>query len=93
MNGFRWFAFAIFAVSLAIGCRGKQSMASKSAARYRDAVAKGIPVAAGGHGQDMKNMPGMQHGKAANAVSQPATTGSDAKKDLHGSHDQHGGHQ
>ena len=31
-------------------CGGKQSVASKSAAAYREAVAKGIPVESGGHG-------------------------------------------
>ena len=35
---------------LALSCAGKQSVASKSAAAYREAVAKGTPVGAGGHG-------------------------------------------
>jgi hypothetical protein len=41
---------AIGATLFALSCGGKQSMASKSAAAYRDAVAKGIPVGSGEHG-------------------------------------------
>jgi hypothetical protein len=47
--------------TIAIGCGGKQTMASKSAAAYDEAKKKGIPIAAG------------EHGGHSNAV-QPATT-------------------
>ncbi len=56
------------AALMAVSCGGKQSIASKSAAAYREAVAKGIPVGSGGHGghtaksevtATAANMPGM----------------------------------
>ena len=80
MNRFHHLALtALAVVSLAIGCRAKPSMASRSATAYREAVAKGIPVGSEGHGgehakemtgmppKDMeKNMPRMQLGSMAN---------------------------
>jgi hypothetical protein len=41
---------AIGATLSALRCGGRQSMASKSAASYREAVAKGVPVGSGAHG-------------------------------------------
>ena len=66
------FSAACAAIVIMAACGGKQSMASKSANAYRDAVARGIPVAAGGHGGHMATpagdssaMPGMDHGSMA----------------------------
>ncbi|HYS52205.1 MAG TPA: hypothetical protein VER58_00405 [Thermoanaerobaculia bacterium] len=63
---------------LAAACGGKTSIASKSAAAYRSAVQKGIPVSEGGHGGHQvaaqpsdhskmagMHMPGMDHSKKA----------------------------
>ena len=47
------FLLFVAATLSVVGCGGKQSMASKSAAAYRDAVARGIPVASG-HGGHME---------------------------------------
>ncbi len=43
-------ALALAAIALAVMCGGKPSIASKSAAAYREASAKGIPLSAGAHG-------------------------------------------
>ena len=64
---------AAAAVTIALGCGGKETVASKSAAAYRDAVARGIPVKAGGHGghenqQSHEAMPGMEQSQPASAT-------------------------
>jgi hypothetical protein len=58
--GYFWL---VLATAVLVGCGGKQSVASKSAAAYREAVEKGIPVEGGGHehGATGKNMSGMEH--------------------------------
>lgn len=43
-------AVASLSVLLAVGCGGKQSVASKSAAAYQEALEKGMPIGEGGHG-------------------------------------------
>src|SRR6266566_3924508 len=66
----------ILSLLLISACGGKNSMASKSATAYREAVAKGIPVSEGGHGghqaaadhsqmpgMDQSTMTGMEHSK------------------------------
>ena len=56
---------ALFSLALAAACGGKQTVASKSAAAYEDARAKGLPVEGGGHGGHGASsggvMPGMDH--------------------------------
>ena len=82
--GYFWL---VIATAVLVGCGGKQSVASKSAAAYREAVEKGIPVEGGGHEHgatgknmngmehsDMKgmpNMPGMQHGSMQGMKNMP----------------------
>ncbi len=44
------YAFALAAIAAVAACGGKQSMASKSAEAYRQAIAEGKQVGAGGHG-------------------------------------------
>ena len=67
MNRFGLPAIVLIASAMAAGCGGKQSVASKSAAAYREAVAKGIPVGAGHHGghanesAESSGMAGMDH--------------------------------
>jgi hypothetical protein len=66
----------VLASALVAGCGGKQSVASKSAEAYREAVARGIPVGTGEHGGHANDhaaassgmagmahaaMPGMEH--------------------------------
>jgi hypothetical protein len=81
---------AIGVTLLALSCGGKQSMASKSAAEYREAVAKGIPVGSGGHGGHtaeagatasggLPDMSSMNHG------SMDSMPGMDHSKMQHGS--------
>ena len=66
----------ILSLLLISACGGKNSMASKSATAYRDAVAYGIPVKEGGHGgheiaaghsqmagMDQSTMAAMDHSK------------------------------
>ena len=60
----------ILSLLLAAACGGKSSIASKSAAAYRNALTKGIPVGEGGHGghqaeADHSQMAGMDHAKMA----------------------------
>src|SRR6266566_3148666 len=68
----------ILSLLLISACGGKNSMASKSATAYREAVAKGIPVTEGAHGghqaaadhsqmagMDQSKMAGMDHSKMA----------------------------
>jgi uncharacterized protein involved in copper resistance len=57
MNRFLLIAF----MAIAAACGGRQSMASKSAAAYRDAVARGVNVGAGEHTHD-------EHGKAGHEM-------------------------
>jgi hypothetical protein len=60
-------AVASLSVLLAVGCGGKQSVASKSAAAYREAREKGLPVGEGVHGghaaSEKGGMAGMDHSK------------------------------
>ena len=83
MNHIRLLAVVSLMSAIVAGCGGgRQSVASKSAEAYREAIAKGIPVKAGGHGghtneaaeensgmagMDHGSMPGMEHGTAAAA--------------------------
>jgi hypothetical protein len=86
------FLISVFVAVFALACGGKSSMASKSAAAYRDAVAKGIPVAAGEHGghaahaeesgvagMDHSKMTGMDHSKMA-SMDHSKMTGIDHSK-------------
>lgn len=64
--------FVAAAVMMLAGCAGRQTMASKSAAAYDEAMKKGIPIQAGEHGghsvesaatqpaADHASMPGME---------------------------------
>ncbi len=68
--GYFWL---VVATAVLVGCGGKQSVASKSAAAYREVVAKGIPVEAGGHehGASGKNMSGMEHSEMKGMANMP----------------------
>ena len=66
------------AIVLAAACGGKQSMASKSAQAYRDAVARGIPVAAGGHGGHMATQTDGSSGMAGMDMTQNDRSGEPA---------------
>lgn len=63
----RFTAFASLSVLLAVGCGGKQSVASKSAAAYQEALEKGLAVGEGVHGghaaPEKGGMAGMDHSK------------------------------
>jgi len=79
MNRFGLPAIVLVASVMDAGCGGKQSVASKSAAAYREAVAKGIPVGAGEHGGHTNDpassgMPGMDQ-SAMPGMKQTATSG------------------
>jgi len=91
---------AVGAVLLALSCGGKQSMASKSAAAYREAAAKGVPVGSGDHGghtaqTSSTSMAGMDHSQMQHGSSQSITnmpgmkpdsmSGMDHSKMRHGS--------
>ena len=56
---------ALSSLALAASCGGKQTVASKSAAAYQEARAKGLPVEGGGHGDHGMSgggaMRGMEH--------------------------------
>ncbi|MDL2718933.1 MAG: hypothetical protein PT977_14385, partial [Acidobacteriota bacterium] len=60
-------AVAALALLLAVGCGGKQSVASKSAAAYQEALKKGLPIGEGSHGghvaSEKGGMAGMEHSK------------------------------
>src|SRR5437867_12568679 len=68
--GYFWL---VIATAVLVGCGGKQSVASKSAAAYRGAVEKGIPVEGGGHehGATGKNMSGMEHSEMKGMANMP----------------------
>jgi len=68
--GYFWL---VVATAVLVGCGGKQSVASKSAAAYREAVEKGIPVEGGGHehGATGKNMSGMEHSEMKGMANMP----------------------
>ena len=63
----RFTAFASLSLLLAVGCGGKQSVASKSAAAYQEALKKGVPIGEGSHGghvaSEKGGMAGMDHSK------------------------------
>lgn len=85
----RTLACAAIAFVLTIGCGGKPTMASKSAAAYREAQAKGISV--GGdekHGHGSMTPPGGDHAAMGHdAVSVPDHAGhSDSTADAHAAH-------
>jgi hypothetical protein len=71
-----WASIALLAIVLA-ACGGRETMASKSAAAYRDAEAKGVPITADDHG--------------GHAVAETATSESHAGMD-HGAMNDSAGH-
>ena len=92
MTSFRFLTIIAIAALLA-GCRGRQSVASKSAAAYREAIAKGVDVEAGGHthgghtheeaAKSPATMAGMDHAKAQSGA-MANMAGMDHSKMQHG---------
>jgi hypothetical protein len=85
MNRFGLPVIVFVASLMALGCGGKQSVASKSAAAYREAVAKGIPVTAGEHGGHANDHAAATSGMAG--MDKSAMPGTESTTTSGGAHD------
>ena len=85
----RFTAFASLSLLLAVGCGGKQSVASKSAAAYQEALKKGVPIGEGSHGghvaSEKGGMAGMDHSKMKQGGGMDGMAGMDHSKMKQGS--------
>ena len=85
----RFTAFASLSLLLAVGCGGKQSVASKSAAAYQEALKKGVPIGEGSHGghvaSEKSGMAGMDHSKMKQGGGMDGMAGMDHSKMKQGS--------
>jgi uncharacterized protein involved in copper resistance len=78
-------ALALAAIALAVMCRGKPSIASKSAAAYHEASAKGIPLSAGAHGGHATEGPAKAEGSEMTSMDHGSMAGMDHSQMQHGS--------